>query len=226
MASRVWLTAVHGSITFHTDVLSQQQVQAWSYTMLSAQTAVRAKTTDTTSDLYFTEMASHMNRYGWGTVSQGQVDLQYNPQNPPALADLLQQSLVELSSVDQSEVELLERILDAFRTPSIAMLQFLMSWWTQIQVSTQQAEFAMGPLRLVDGRPDTALLHYSLRLDLASPGFPQLLLRQAPSASFELKARHMHLQLDMAAYDRLQKQLADEIKDQISGHVATVQLSD
>lgn len=227
--AQVLLTSVHGNISF-SEALSSDQVNAWSYSTFAAQAAARSLSPETTSDLYFNEMTSRMGTYGWQLLNQGNLDLELDTRHPPSLGDVVQRGLAAVQSVDPSELQLLQRILNAFRTPSLALLRFATSWWSKVQVHADQAEFAMGPLRLVNGRPDTVLVYYSYTFDLSSLGHgglaisPLMFHLPLPDVAYTLNARHLHLQLDMGAYDKIKESLVASVREQVSSHVDSVAL--
>lgn len=208
------LVAVDGTMSYTDPNLDPSLINAWSNTTMFAQAAARTKSSDTTSDGYFSTMNSELSRLGWNILKSGKVDLDQSSGKMFTPKDIVLNIIGNY--VTDGDQTALSKILDAIKSPDAGVSNFVNFWWNRAKTHATQAQFAFGPLAVSNAQPSITVCYYSFNFDASSW---RSLFVQQDSAELNVQARYLTMQLNMDMYNRIKDDLISRISGKVKDHI-------
>jgi len=213
------LLAVDESLAFYPpDAVSQELVDAYSYTNTFANAVARRADRNPNSFVYFSTKRDELSRIGWNITEAGQVTYEQK-QRRISPADIVRQIIHPYLTGDQENQ--LNGILNVIQQPESGIHDFLTFWWNKSTVNAGTTQVVMGPLTSYLGMPSISLLFYSFAFQAESW---RSLFVELDEASLNTQVYHLKMDLNMGLYNHVKDALIERVAPNVNNHVDTVPL--
>lgn len=212
------IITVDQALAFADSSMPQPLIDAWAYTTTFAQAAAREVSTDPSSQDYFNAMQSELVKLGWNVTNAGK-EKYGQTSNKISPSDIVKSILHPyLSSAQQSQ---LDGILNAIGQPDVSVSGFLDFWWKKASVNATKTNMAMGPLTEVNNASNITMIYYGF--DFSSTAWRSLFVEQS-SASLNVDAFNLEMNLNMAMYDSVKSEIIAKIMGKEKAHIQQTKL--
>ena len=211
--SQVNLTAVDSAIAYSDSSVPQDLIDAWSYTTTFAQAHARTVNADASSEAYFDAMTQELQQLAWNVTEAGKLDYHQKAEkiSPASIVESILNPY--LSAQKQKE---LSGILNAIQQPDVGVHNFLDFFWNKASTTAHKTNMAMGPLTVVNNASNITMIYYGF--DFSATDWRSLFVEK-DSASLDVTAYNLEMNLNMALYDQIKGDIIAKLAGKEKDHI-------